>query len=223
MFRILVAEDDLALNKLIETTLVKNGYQVITARDGTSALCAIADSYVDLVVSDIMMPRMDGYQLAKAIRERDKSLPILFISVKDKFVDKEKGFQLGIDDYMVKPLDTKELLLRIGALLRRAKIATEHKLTIGETVLDYDNFSVTNKGVTTELPQKEFLLLFKFLSYPGKIFTRNQLMDEFWGPFSESTDRTVDVHITKLRDRFKSNDDFEIVTVRGLGYKAVKK
>lgn len=223
MFKILVVEDDTGLNKLIATALTKHGYSVVTAENGIDALAVADAEYVDLVISDIMMPRMNGYELARALRERDKTRPILMISVKDTFYDKQKGFLLGIDDYMTKPLDVGELVLRTEALLRRAKIVSEHKLTIGGTTLNYDNLSVTVKDVTTVLPQKEFYLLFKFLSYPSKIFTRNQLMDEFWGPFSESTDRTVDVHITRLRDRFKDNEDFEIVTVRGLGYKAEKK
>lgn len=223
MFNILVAEDDEKLNHLIKTALVKNGYNVYTTLNGAEAIEVFDSTYIDLVVSDIMMPVMDGYELARALRERNESIPILFVSAKDKYEDKQAGFKLGIDDYMVKPIDINELILRVAALLRRAQIANERRLVVGETVLDYDTMTVVSSGNTLILPQKEFNILFKLLSFPGKIFTRAQLMDEFWGLYSDSLERTVDVHITRLRDKFRGNGDFEIATVRGLGYKAIKK
>ena len=222
MFNVLIVEDDPKLNQLIKTTLVKHGYKTFTAFDGNEGIDVFDSNYIDIVISDIMMPCADGYELAKAIRERSKTTPILFVSAKDKFEDKQQGFQIGVDDYMVKPIDINELVLRVAALLRRAQIANERKLTIGETVLDYDTMTVLSCGEELILPQKEFNILFKLLSFPNKIFTRTQLMDEFWGPYSESLERTVDVHITRLRDKFKNNKDFDIVTMRGLGYKAVK-
>lgn len=223
MFNVLIVEDDQKLNQLIKTTLIKNGYNAYTAKDGDEGIDVFDNNYIDLIVSDIMMPNADGYELADAVRKRNANIPILFVSAKDKYEDKQKGFQIGIDDYMVKPIDLNELLLRISALLRRAQIANERKLTVGSTVLDYDTMTVIRDGSEIILPQKEFKLLFKLLSFPNKIFTRTQLMDEFWGLYSESLERTVDVHVTRLRDKFKNNGDFEIVTVRGLGYKAVKK
>ena len=223
MFNVLVVEDDQKLNQLIKTTLIKNGYKVFTAFNGEEGVSVFDGEYIDLVVSDIMMPGTDGYEFADIVRRRNANIPILFVSAKDKYEDKQKGFQIGVGDYMVKPIDLNELLLRIAALLRRAQIANERRLIIGGTVLDYDNMTVTCLGEEVSLPQKEFYILFKLLSFPGKTFTRTQLMDEFWGPYSESLERTVDVHITRLRDKFKSSGDFEILTVRGLGYKAVKK
>ncbi len=223
MFNILVVEDDEKLNQLIKTVLTKNGYNAYCAFDGKGAIDILESNYIDLIISDIMMPGIDGYELAHNIRERNATIPILFVSAKDKYEDKLKGFQLGIDDYMVKPVDLNEMLLRVSALLRRAQIASDRKLTVGNTVLDYDTMTVFVGNKETVLPQKEFNILFKLLSFPNKIFTRTQLMDEFWGLYSESLERTVDVHITRLRDKFKNNKDFEIVTVRGLGYKAVRK
>ena len=222
MFNVLIAEDDQMLNQLIRTTLIKNGYNVFSASNGANGLKIFDENHIDIVVSDIMMPGMDGYEFANNVRERNATTPILFVSAKDKYEDKQKGFQIGIDDYMVKPIDIDELLLRVAALLRRAQIATERKLVVGTTVLDYDTMTVLSDGKEFVIPQKEFNILFKLLSFPNKIFTITQLMDEFWGPYSESLERTVDVHITRLRDRFKNNKDFEIITVRGLGYKAVK-
>ena len=221
MFNILIVEDDTGLNRLIRTVLEKNGYAPVSAYNGEEGMEKFENQCFDLIISDIMMPAMDGFQFAAAVRRLNKNVPILFVTAKDAFDDKEKSFKLGIDDYMVKPVDVKELLLRVGALLRRAKIVSEHKLSVGNTRLDYDSLTVEWDGSAIELPQKEFFLLFKLLSYPGRIFTRSQLMDEFWGLDSESLERTVDVHITRLRDKFKNNRDFEIVTVRGLGYKAV--
>jgi DNA-binding response OmpR family regulator len=181
------------------------------------------ETYVDLLIADIMMPQMDGYILTKSLRDASYDLPILMVTAKDQFDDMERGFLCGADDYMVKPVNVKELLLRVEALLRRAKISSEKKMHIGSTVLDYDSLTMTLNGEETTLPQKEFYLLYKLLSYPGKIFTRQQLMDEIWGMFSETDERTVNTHINRLRDRCAACEDFEIITVRGLGYKAVKK
>lgn len=223
LFNILVVEDDHALLRIMCAFLSKNGYTAFPASDGEKALDILDKEQIDLIISDIMLPKMDGYELTRQLREADFNMPILMVTAKDRFEDKQRGFLAGTDDYMVKPIDMNEMLLRIGALLRRAKIANEHKLTLGKTTLDYDSLTVSSGAGALQLPQKEFFLLFKLLSYPNKIFTRSQLMDEIWGMDSETDERTVDVHINRLRDRFRTNDDFEIVTVRGLGYKAVKK
>lgn len=223
MFSIMVVEDDDNTRKLMEAVLVQNGYEVILAKDGIDALEKMDTHHVDLIILDLMMPRMDGYELSETLRKGNCNLPILMVTAKQTPADKKKGFIVGTDDYMVKPVDEEEMLLRIQALLRRSKIANEHKLTVGETVLDYDSLTVSRKGNVQELPNKEFMLLFKLLSYQNKIFTRRSLMDEIWGMDSDTDERTVDVHINRLRDRFKDNSDFEIVTVRGLGYKAVVK
>lgn len=223
MFDIMVAEDDAATRRLMQAVLSRAGYHVIPAVDGLDALEKLDSHHVDLIVLDIMMPKMDGIEFTKTLRDGGAELPILMVTAKESPLDKRKGFLAGTDDYMVKPVDEEEMLLRIAALLRRSKIAAERKITVGDTVLSYDAFTVTHEGVTSELPQKEFLLIFKLLSYPGQIFTRRQLMDEIWEMDSESDERTVDVHINRLRDRFRDSRDFEIVTVRGLGYKAVCK
>ncbi len=220
MFNILVVEDDVTLRQIMCAVLNKNGYRATGAGDGNEALDVIDREQVDLIISDIMMPGMDGYQLTQELRDAGYEMPILMVTAKDRFEDKQQGFLLGTDDYMVKPIDMNEMVLRVGALLRRAKIATEHQLTFGSTVLDYDSLTVSNGSDTIQLPKKEFYLLFKLLSYPNKIFTRAQLMDEIWGIDSETDERTVDVHINRLRDRFRDWKDFEIVTVRGLGYRA---
>lgn len=222
MFNILVVEDDRELNRLFCTVLEKSGYHPVSAADGMAAIQKTESEYIDLIITDIMMPNMDGFQLCREIRCLNQGIPILMITAKDSFGDKQKGFLSGADDYMVKPVDVNEMLLRVGALLRRAKIINDHRQTVGDTVLDYDELSVTRGGVIKVLPQKEFLLLYKFESSPDRIFTRNQLMDEIWGMESETEERTVDVHINRLRERFKDNPDIEIVTVRGLGYKAVR-
>lgn len=222
MFHILVVEDNTDMRELFCTVLSDAGYQCIPAADGLEALELIDREYIDLIVADIMMPEMDGYELTKSVREAKMDLPILMVTAKDQFDDMQKGFRVGTDDYMIKPINVKELVLRVEALLRRAKIQSEKKITIGNTVLDYDALTVTIHGVEELLPQKEFYLLYKLLSYPNKIFTRPQLMDEIWGMFSETDERTVNTHINRLRDRFSDCTDFEIVTVRGLGYKAVK-
>ena len=221
MFNIMIVEDDVNQRKLMSTVLEQYGYEVLLAGDGVEALDIMDKKHVDLIILDIMMPRMDGFELTETLRQSGCNIPILMVSAKQSPLDKRKGFIIGTDDYMTKPVDEEEMVLRVGALLRRSKIVNDRKLTIGATTLFYDAFSVSVNGEDQELPQKEFLLLFKLLSYPNKIFTRRQLMDEIWDMDSESDERTVDVHISRLRDRYRNNPDFEIVTVRGLGYKAV--
>jgi two-component system, OmpR family, alkaline phosphatase synthesis response regulator PhoP len=223
MFRIMVVEDDGDARKLMEAVLCQGGYEVLLATDGLDALEKMGAHHVDLVLLDLMMPRMDGYELARALRKANNAVPILMVTAKETQADKRSGFLAGTDDYMVKPVDEEELLLRIKALLRRARIVSERRLSIGDTVLDYDSLTVARCGAVQELPNKEFALLYKLLSYQNKIFTRRSLMDELWDMNSETDARTVDVHINRLRDRFRENPDFEIVTVRGLGYKAVGK
>lgn len=223
MFTILVVEDHADMRELFCTVLTEGGYRCLSAADGQEALALMDREYVDLVVADVMMPRMDGYELTRSLRGARQELPILLVTAKDQFDDLQQGFRAGADDYMVKPVNVRELLLRVEALLRRAKISSEKRIVVGSTVLDYDALTVTLHGREQTLPQKEFFLLYKLLSYPNKIFTRPQLMDEIWGMFSETDERTVNTHINRLRERFADCDDFEIVTVRGLGYKAVKK
>ncbi len=223
MFCIMVVEDDYSTRKLMEAVLLQNGYEVITARDGMDALDRMDNYNVDLIVLDLMMPHMDGYEFTETLRKCNNNIPILMVTAREAPADKRKGFIAGTDDYMVKPVDEEEMLLRIAALLRRSRIANEHRLAFGSTVLDYDAFTAVHKGAVQELPNKEFMLLYKLLSYPNKIFTRRNLMDEIWDMNSETDERTVDVHVNRLRDRFRDNPDFEIVTVRGLGYKAVIK
>ena len=223
MFHILVVDDDKHTRKLIEAVLKTENYTVYTAENGEEALAIIDREYIDLIVLDIMMPKMNGYELTKLLRESNSDLPILMVSAKQLPTDRHKAFLVGTDDYITKPIDEEEMLLRIKALLRRAKIVSERKIVIGDVTLDYDNLSVTKGGETQVLPQKEFLLLYKLLSYPGKIFTRIQLMDEIWGTQSETGWETVTVHIGRLRKRFDGWEEFQIVSVRGLGYKAVKK
>lgn len=222
MFNILVVEDNLDMRELFCTVLTDNGYHAYSAADGVEALEIMDKEYIDLIVADIMMPNMNGYELTKALRDAKYELPILIVTAKDQFADMQKAFKAGADDYMIKPINVNELILRIEALLRRAKISSEKKIVVGSTKLDYDALTVTVNGEESILPQKEFYLLYKLLSYPNKIFTRQQLMDEIWGMFSETDERTVNTHINRLRDRFSDCKDFEIITVRGLGYKAVK-
>ena len=190
--------------------------------NGQRALAAMDTSYYDLIISDIMMPVMDGYELVKTIRASGNNTPVLMITARDAFDDMREGFVSGTDDYMVKPVNVNELLLRVGALLRRAQIINERRLVVGDTVMECDSLTVTTNGQSMVLPQKEFMLLYKMASYPGRIFTRQQLMDDIWGYESETNTHTVDVHIGRLRDRFKDNRDFRIVTMRGLGYKVEK-
>lgn len=223
MFNVLIAEDDKNLLKLINDVLKNNGYTVHCARNGNEALDIMDKVQIDLLITDVMMPDLDGYILTETLRECNYNLPVLMITAKDSFKDKEKGFLVGTDDYMVKPLDLGELLLRVTALLRRSKIASEQRLTIGNVTLDYNKLSIEYDNKINTLPPKEFYLLYKLLSYPEVIFTRMQLMDEIWGLETEVDERTVDVHIKRLRERLSIVNDFEIMTVRGLGYKAVKK
>ena len=223
MFHILVVDDDKNTRKYISAVLEAEGYTVSVAENGEEALEMMDKEFIDLVVLDVMMPKMDGYAFTKELREADNNLPVLMVSAKQLPADRHKGFLVGTDDYITKPIDETEMLLRIKALLRRAQIANERKIVIGDVTLDYDSLTVTRGNETQELPQKEFLLLYKLLSYPGKIFTRIQLMDEIWGQESETGWETVTVHIGRLRRRFDGWKEFEIESVRGLGYKAVKK
>jgi len=222
MFKILVVEDDANTRKLMCAILRQNGFEALQAEDGGAALDVMDGQHVDLVMVDLMMPRMDGFELTRQLRESWATLPILMVTAKQAPADKRQGFLAGTDDYMTKPVDEQEMILRIKALLRRAQIAGDRRLTLGAVVLDYDALTVSGPSGTLTLPQKEFHLLFKLLAYPNVIFTRLQLMDEIWGMDSETDDHTLNVHINRLRDRLRNWPEFEIVTVRGLGYKAVK-
>ncbi len=222
MFNILVVDDQAHIRRLYEYTLEKNGYQPYSAGDGEQALRLMESTHIDLVILDLMMPTMDGYAFLKTMRAGGSNIPVLIITARDSAEDIRKSFTLGTDDYMVKPVDEIEMILRVRALLRRAKISEEQRITVGGTTLIYDSFTVVQNGEEIQLPKKEFQILFKLLSFPNKTFTRANLLEEFWSMDSESEARTVDVHINRLRERFKDNKDFQIVTVRGLGYKAVK-
>lgn len=222
MFQILVAEDDKNTRKLMEAVLKEHGFQPILAKDGLEALKMLDNHHIDLAILDIMMPGMDGYELTKQLRSTDYTMPILMVTAKQLPADKRRGFIVGTDDYMTKPVDEEEMILRIRALLRRAQIVSERRIDIGEVCLDYDSLTVTRGEESQTLPRKEFYLLYKLLSYPGKIFTRIQLMDEIWGMESQSDDNTINVHINRLRKRFEGYPEFSIETIRGLGYKAVK-
>ena len=222
MLKILIAEDDRELRRLFAHVLIKNGYTVKEVANGKEALDAIDNEYFDLIISDIMMPVMDGYTLVRMLRDAGNNTPVMIITAKDAFDDMRLGFLSGSDDYMIKPVNVNEMVIRVQALLRRAQMINERKQTIGSTVMECDTFTVTSNEGTMVLPQKEFMLLYKMASYPGRIFTRQQLMDDVWGFDSESDTHTVDVHIGRLRDRFKENKDFKIVTMRGIGYKVVK-
>ncbi|MBQ7153267.1 MAG: response regulator transcription factor [Clostridia bacterium] len=223
MFQILVVDDDQNTRRLMDAILRNNGFQPLLCSNGEEAMNMMEIKQVDLIILDIMMPKMDGYEFAEILRVSGSTIPILMVTAKESIDSKKRGFSAGADDYLVKPFNDEELILRVTALLRRAKINTEHKLTVGSTTLYYDSMTVTCGTTTMELPQKEFLVAFKLLSYPNKIFTRRQLMDEIWDMDSESDERTVDVHIGRIRERFADNPDFSIVTIRGLGYKAVLK
>lgn len=223
MVNILVVEDDKNLKKLMIAVLKQHGYNVLSATDGLEALKILDTTHIDLVISDIMMPNMDGYDLTESLRKSNYNLPLIIVTAKETLEDKRKGFILGADDYMVKPIDMDEMVLRVAALLRRSHILNENRLTIGDVDLDYNTLTVTKKDISILLPKKEFYLLFKLLSYPKQIFTRQQLMDEIWGMDTEADERTVDVHIKRLREKFADFTEFEIVTVRGLGYKAEKR
>ena len=222
MLKILIAEDDRELCQLFMHVLTKNGYTVKGVTNGKEALDALDAEYFDLIISDIMMPVMDGYELVRLLRASGSTTPVLMITAKDAFDDMRLGFISGTDDYMVKPINVNEMVLRVGALLRRAQMINERRQTIGSTVLECDSLTVTTNNESFVLPQKEFMLLYKMASFPGKIFTRQQLMDDIWGYESESDTHTVDVHIGRLRDRFRNNTDFKIVTMRGVGYKVIR-
>ena len=222
MFKILIAEDDKELRSLFSHVLTRNGYAVTGVSNGQDALDAMDREYYDLLITDIMMPKLDGYALLQALRESGNMTPALLITAKDAFDDMRRGFLSGGDDNMVKPVNINEMVLRIGALLRRAEMISQRRQTIGQAVMECDSLMVSRDGDSQVLPQKEFMLLYKMASYPGKIFTRVQLMDEIWGYENESDTHTVDVHIGRLRDRFRDNPDFHIVTIRGVGYKVVK-
>lgn len=223
MFQILIAEDDAQLRQMFCRVLQRSGFTPIPAADGQEALEILEREVVDLIVSDIMMPRVDGYELVQALRESGIQIPVLMITAKDRFQDMQMGFLSGTDDFMVKPVNVNEMVLRINALLRRAKMISERRQSLGSTVLEFDGFTLRCRDGVQMLPQKEFQLLYKLASYPGRIFTRQQLMEDIWGPDSESDVHTVDVHVGRLRERLRDNPDLEIVTVRGLGYKVVRK
>lgn len=222
MFKILIAEDDKELRQLFQHVLLKNGYIVRGVEDGREALEAMENDFYDLIISDIMMPNVDGYELVRSLREVGNQIPVLMITAKDAFDDMRMGFLSGTDDYMVKPVNVNEMVLRVSALLRRAQMINERRQCIGDTILECDSLKVTTHNMSIILPQKEFMLLYKMAAFPGKIFTRQQLMDDIWGYDSDSDTHTVDVHIGRLRERFKDNTDFKIVTIRGVGYKVVK-
>lgn len=222
MFRILVAEDDKGTRRLMQDTLADAGYEPLPAADGQLALELLGQKHVDLMVLDVMMPKLDGFSLLSQLRSTGSDLPVLVLTAKEAQADKRRGLRLGADDYMTKPADEEELLLRIGALLRRAQAISSRQLAVGGTVLVYDDLAVRWNGRAAVLPRKEFQLLYKLLSSPGKTFTRRQLMDEIWDLDTDSDEHTVNVHINRLRDRFRDNRNFAIVTVRGLGYKAVR-
>lgn len=223
MFKILVVEDDKDLNKTVCSVLNQNGYDAYGCLNATDGYDALYENMFDLIISDIMMPDIDGFEFAKNIRAINENIPILFMTARDDIASKQRGFRIGVDDYMVKPIDFDELVLRIGALMRRAKIASSRKLEIGNFTMDADEFSVTLNGEEIQMTTREFNILYKLLSYPKKTFTRTQLMDEFWDADTETAPRAVDVYMTKLRTKLSECEDFEIVTVHGLGYKAVLK
>ena len=223
MLRILVVEDDLNIRKLMEAILREERYETISAQDAEEALDILDRNHIDLMITDIMMPGMDGYTLTKQLRNAGYDFPILMVTARESVNDKRTGFLVGTDDYMVKPFDEEEMILRVKALLRRAKIVSERKITIGQVTLSYDTLTVNRNSERIALRTKEFMLLYKLLSYPGTIFTRIQLLDEIWGVDTESAEHTVSVHIGRLRERFHNWPEFTIETVRGLGYKAVRK
>lgn len=222
MLKILIAEDDYELRQLFSHVLVKSGYAVKGVSNGREALDAMEQEYYDLVISDIMMPEMDGYSFVSQLRSEGNNTPVLMITAKDAFDDMRQGFVSGTDDYMVKPINVNEMVLRVTALLRRAQMINERRQVVGTTVMECDSLTVTTDAGSFVLPQKEFMLLYKMASFPGRIFTRQQLMDEIWGYDSDSDTHTVDVHIGRLRERFRDSKDFKIVTIRGVGYKVVK-
>lgn len=223
MFKILVVEDDADLNQLFCRTLTRNGYETLSALNAEKALEILDGENTDLVISDVMMPGMDGFELVQQLRDSQMNMPVMMITAKGDITDKQSGFLSGADDYLVKPVDLQEMLLRVQALLRRAKSVSDRRLTFGNTELLYDVWTVNDANGSQILPLKEFQLLYKLLSYPGQIFTRQQILDDVWGMDGYVDSHTLDVHISRLRERFKKNEDFEIVTIRGLGYRVVKK
>ena len=222
MFKILIAEDDRELRQLFAHILTKSGYFTHSVSNGQEALDALNKDYYDLLISDIMMPVLDGYELVRLLRSSGNQMPIMIITAKDAFDDMREGFNSGADDYMIKPININEMVLRVGVLLRRAQMINDRKLIIGKTILELDSLTIYTENDNFVLPQKEFMLLYKMASSPGKIFTRHQLMDEIWGYDNDSDTHTIDVHIARLRDRFRNNKDFKIVTMRGVGYKVMK-
>lgn len=222
MLKIIIAEDDQELCQLFSHVLIKNGYAVTAVSNGLETLAALDNDYYDLIISDIMMPQMDGFELVQHLRESGNQTPVMMITARDAFDDMRQGYLSGTDDYMVKPINVNEMVLRVGALLRRSRMIHDRRQTVGGTTMELDSLTVTRKGESQTLPQKEFMLLYKMISYPGKIFTRHQLMEDIWGYDNESDTHTVDVHIGRLRDRFRENPDFKIVTIRGVGYKVVR-
>jgi DNA-binding response OmpR family regulator len=222
MFKILIAEDDRELRQLFSHILTKSGYFTHSVSNGQEALDALDKDYYDLLISDIMMPVLDGYELVRLLRSSGNQMPIMIITAKDAFDDMREGFNSGADDYMIKPININEMVLRVGVLLRRAQMINDRKLIIGKTILELDSLTIYTENDNFVLPQKEFMLLYKMASSPGKIFTRHQLMDEIWGYDNDSDTHTIDVHIARLRDRFRNNNDFKIVTMRGVGYKVMK-
>lgn len=223
MTNILLVDDNKKIRKLMEIYLVKDGFNVFHGENGEEALDVLYHTKIDLIVADIMMPRMDGYELVKELRDAGYELPILIVTAKDTYPDKKMGFELGADDYMTKPIDMEEMVLRVRALLRRSKISLDKFIKIGDILLDYETMEVRTNSETILLPKKEFYLLYKLLSYPKKIFTRRELMDDIWGFDSEADERTVDVHVKRLREKFKDIEEFEIITIRGLGYRGIHK
>ena len=220
MFKILVVEDNKNLRKLMITYLKRNNYETFEAEDGEIALDVLEKNHIDIIITDIMMPNMDGYELTSELRQANYMIPILMVTAKESIDDKRQGFLLGVDDYMVKPIDMDEMILRVGVLLRRANIVNQRKLKVKDIILSYDEYTLSKGKDVYQVPQKEFQVLYKLLSYPNKIFTRQELIDEIWGLESDSEQRTVDVHIKRLREKFDKYDEFKIVTIRGIGYKA---
>ena len=223
MTNILIVDDNERIRKLIEIYLTREGFKVFHAEDGGAALNILDKVKIDLIIADIMMPIMDGYELVEALRDANYNLPIFMVTAKNTYTDKKIGFELGADDYMIKPIDMEELVLRVRALLRRSKVSIDRYINIGDITLDYEDMEVRIRTDRILLPKKEFYLLYKLLSYPNKIFTRQELMDDIWGFESEADERTVDVHIKRLREKFKEIEEFEIITIRGLGYRGVHK
>ena len=222
MSKVLIVEDDKELRELFGKVLTKQGYDIRETSNGKEALEALHQDFYDLAISDIMMPVMDGYEFVRQLRDSGNQTPVMMITARDAFDDMRRGFLSGTDDYMVKPVNVNEMVLRVGALLRRSQMINDRRQAMGGTTLEIDSLTVTDHSGSQTLPQKEFMLLYKMVSYPGKIFTRHQLMDEIWGYDNESDTHTVDVHIGRLRDRFRDNPDFKIVTIRGVGYKVVR-